>query len=256
MIKDADSEKKARELYEKAYGLDAIKPKFLETRESLKKTTEELQHFQSSVNELKEHYNRGDLDTFFAKMQIPQEKILQWVLDKAQYNELPPEQKRILDAKTEAEKRAYALEKQTMTYEQQLQEQAIQAKSYMLQTDLGRQEVSSFAEAFDAKVGKAGAFREEVIKRGEAAWYSSGGKIDLTPSQAIQEVMGVYGKFLSTGSENPPTSQPPQQMAAPEEKPKQKTIPNLSGRPSSPTKTKVKSIAELQQKYKEMSGQV
>lgn len=255
-IKDVETEKKVRELYEKAYGLDIVKPKFQETREKLKGISSELQEYQTAVQNLREHYTRGDLDSFFAQMNIPQEKILQWVLDKAQYSELPPEQKRILDEKKNAEQRAYSLEKEKGQYEQQMMQQAVEAKSYQLQVELERPDIASFAATFEAKVGKPGAFREEVIKWGEAAWNASQGKVNLTPGQAVQEVLAHYKHFLQTAPEQPAPVVQPQAVPTPTVEPKPKTLPNVNGRATSPMKSKPKSLDELRQKYKEMSGQV
>lgn len=243
-IKDPDSEKKVRELYEKAYGLDTVKPKVAEILKAFdapnlevatKKVTDlvqEAQSYRTSVEELKEHFKRGDMDSFFATLGVPEEKILQWVINKAQYSELPPEQRKILDEKKAAEQKAYALEKQQGEFQQQYYEQVVSAKNYALQVTLERQDVKSIADAFDTRAGRPGAFREAVIDAGELAWVRSNGKIDLTPEQAVQQVLAYWGNPAQQSS--PPIIPVQQEMPVQQPQPApRKTLPNVASKQSS-----------------------
>lgn len=260
IIKDADTEKLVRELHEKAYGLDVVKPRFNDLREKYKSVEQEARGYKEGIGELREHYTRGDFDSFFKKLNIPQEKVLQWVLDKAHYNELPPEQRQVLDAKRYAEQRAAALEKEHAATQSKYEDALVQAKARDLQIALDRDDVRQFAESFDARAGKPGSFLEEVIQRGELAWYTSKGKIELTPEQAIQEVLTRYqGLVQPKPKEAPmipvngqdPNGQAPAHAPAASKAP---TIPNIGGRQaSSVSKSKPKSIDDLKQLYKKMS---
>lgn len=271
-IKDADTEKKVRELYEKAYGLDVVKPRFHETREELKSLKETHSNVMQGVQDLRELYSQGDFDGFFERLKIPQEKILQWVIDKAQYSELPPEQRQVLDARRQAEKEASELRKQNQNLGQQYEEALVQARNTALQVELTKPDVSTFAEAFDSKgfknaKGEAITFMDAVIETGEYAWYASKGKVDLSPEQAIQEVMARYGAVLQpqtqTQTQQPahPPIIPPQgaaattaaQVAASPKK--TSTIPNVAGRQtSSVAKPKPKTLEDLKKLASQMGG--
>ena len=258
-ITDAQSEKSFKEVYEKALGLDHVKERFKQTQAKYQDVNTAHTQVMSGIQELREHYQRGDFDSFFQRLQIPEQQILQWVINKAQYNQLPPEQRKVLDDKRSAEMRAVQLEKQNQTYEQQLQAQQTQAKQFGLQFALEKPEVKSFADTFDGRAGKPGEFIREVIKHGEYICYATQGRTDLTPEQAVQQVMARYGSFVSQPSQVAPQAQP---MAAPVQHPAQSrrseaSIPNLAGRGSSSAvggKTKFKSLDDLKKHAAKMGA--
>jgi hypothetical protein len=244
VIKDADTEKKVKELYEKAFGLDVVKPRLTETRKELSEIKTQHTALLGQIDELRQDYARGDLDSFFQKLEVPEEKVLQWCLDKVQYQQLPPEQRQVLDARKSAEQRAWDAEKRAQMLEQQMHERVSSAQGTVLQVALERPDVKTFAEAFDAKVGKPGAFRDAVCDLGEYAHMKSGGKSELTPEQAIQQVMQSYGVFIQAPSAMP-APQAPAPTPAPQAQPQVPVIPNVGGRAASPTKPKVKSLDDI-----------
>lgn len=253
-IKDADSEKKMREIYEKAFGLDVVKPKFQSLRQEHEALAEQHNGLVGNITELREFYSKGDFDSFFGKLKIPFDKVLQYVAEKIQYQDLPPEQRQALDARRQAELREREVSKTLQEREQQIVEQQTQAKSYMLDLTLERADVKSFAEQFSGKTGKS--FRDAVIEYGEAAYFTRkdahGNPVDLTPEQAITELMGHYGKLMS--AQAAATSAPGAAATAPAQK--TPVIPNVSGRQTSPTGTvKPKSIEDLKKLREQMSSQ-
>lgn len=242
-IKDPDTEKKIKELYEKAYGLDIIKPRMQETRKELQDIKAENGNYRQSVEQLRDCYQRGDFETFFKHLAIPEEKVLQWVLDKVEYQQLPPEQRQVLDARQTAERRAWEAEQRAQQMEQKFESQASQAKGYALQVALERPDIKAFAESYDSLEGKPGAFRDAVCELGEYTWYKTQGKVDLDPGQAAQQMMERLGKFVNGSGAQPQPSgaslgtQPPAKEVP--------VIPNVGGRSTSPTKVKPKSLDDL-----------
>jgi len=240
VIKDAETEKKIRELFEKSDGLDVVKPKFQETRQELKQVRTEFQNMQTQIGDLRTDYQRGDFDSFFKKLQIPEEKVLNWMVEKIRYNQLPDDQRRILDERKQAQQQVYEQERTLTSREQAYMQQLSSAKGELLELGLEKAETKSFSDSFDARFGKAGAFREAVVNVGEAAWDRG---IDLSPQQAIKQVMDHYGKLISGQASAPqgaaPATPPPVKSEPP-------TIPNVSGRQSSsPTSSKPKSLDDL-----------
>jgi hypothetical protein len=258
-IIDAPSEKAFKEVFEKALGLDHVKTRFQDTQKKYQEVNTAHTSVMNGIQELREHYQRGDFDTFFQRLQIPEQQILQWVIKKAQYNQLPPEQRQVLDEKRSAEMKAVSLEKQTETYRQQLEAQQTQAKSQGLQFALEKPETKTFAQSFDERAGKPGEFMREVIKHGEYVWYASQGRTDLTPEQAIQQVMARYGSFVSQQSQAAPQAQPMQTRGTQTPAPRRSepSIPNLAGRGSSSAvsgKTKFTSLDALKKHAAKMGA--
>lgn len=254
-VKDAETEKQIRDLCERAFGLDGIKAERTELKQQMGSIASENTEIKGNINELRNLYQRNDLDSFFAKLKIPQERVLQYALEKAQYMELPPEQRAMIDARKQADLHAYNLDSQNQRLSNDLQTQIAQAKRVMFDATLSRSDVATVAQNFDAQAGKPGAFRQLVASHGETAWYRSNGKIDLSPEQAVQEVMAMYG--IKAGQVVPPsamtaagaTVNPATPLVAPA-KPVP-VIPNIQGRGTSPLKSKPRSIEDLKKTYAE-----
>lgn len=258
VMKDPESEKLVRELHEKAYGLDIVKPRFIEERKQRQAIEGQYQQVIGGINNIKTLFQRGDIDGWLKAMAVPQEKILQWVIDKVNYNELPPEQRQVLDQRKAAEQRAWEAEQHTTTTQQQYEQEIVRAKDALLTLTLDRAEIKAAATAFDSAPGrKPGDFREAVIERGETAWLRSQGKIDLSPEQAALEVIRLYGIPTTAAAPAATPAAPAAPAAAVTQPPAQpKTppvIPNVAGTSTSPMKTKPRSIADLKKLHAEMS---
>jgi hypothetical protein len=255
IMKDEGSEKQAIELLEKAYGLEPVKEERAQVRKERDQFKTNLQGVLTQVQELREIYQNGDLDLWLDKLQVPHERVLQWALDKVNYSQLPPEQQRILDERNRARREAYLHSKQSAQFEQQSFERTREAKLAMLETSLARDDVKSFADAFDARVGKPGAFRTEVQRRGEYEWNRTNGKVDLTPEQAVQAVMMDYRGMIQPANPTPaPAAQGPTggaTGAAGAGTPpvvtsnKTGTIPTVGGKSQSPMTKKPRSLDDL-----------
>lgn len=259
IMKDAASEKLVRELHEKAYGLDVIKPKLQEVREERNKFHKENTELHGGINELRTIYqgavksgNLLKLDRFFDRLQIPHDVVLQYALSKVQLSELPPEQKNAVLAQQDAEQRAEALEKSQADTQAQMHAMTAQNMRIMLDQGLARPEVKSAADAFDERVGKPGAFEQEVIKAGKMAFFESEGKVVLSPEQAIKQVIQQYGLTEANAASATTT---PVASAAGVQVPGKKapvqrttaTIPNVAGRTASPLKQKPRSVEDIKE---------
>ena len=260
LMKDEKTEKEVREIFEKAYGLDVVKTKHIELRGKLQNTEKELGVYKGGISELRQIYQKGDFDGFFERLQIPQQEVLQWVLEKVNYSQLPPEQRQVLDEKKRAERQADQLEKQSASSQQNYEKRMQQVTASLLESALARDDVRKFAADFDARVGKPDSFRERVIDQGELAFMTS--EEDwVDPNQVVSQVMTQYGPFIAGNAQSPAAS-PISEAAAPAQqqtvvatpaKPTP-TIPNVSGRASSPMKNKPKSLDDLKQLAKNFQG--
>jgi hypothetical protein len=254
VIKDEKTEKEVRELYEKAMGLDVVKPKYQSTKQELEEVRAERDGLVGGINELRELYQNKDLDSFFGKLKVPFNTLLQYVAEKLEYQELPPEQRQVLDARKQAQRQAYEATKYASSQEQHFTEQMVQAKGYMLDLTLDRADVKSFADSYQGKTGKA--FRDAVIEYGTAVFHSRkdahGQPVDLTPDQAVKELMSHYGALMGVGqapaatgaSPAPHGAQAPAASGTPA-KAAPPVIPHVGGRQTSPTTQKPKSLDDL-----------
>ena len=252
-IKDAETEKQVRELFEKADGLDIVKPKYTELKQEHTQLREKFGNVMGGLEHVRDLYNRGDYDGFFQKMQIPFNTLLQYVAEKIQYQELPPEQQRVIDARKHSDREAYANENRATDLESRLYQQSVDMKGQMLELALERADVKSFAQTFEEKTGKS--FRDAVIDHGEAAHVNR--SLDLSPQQVIQELMSHYGKLLTPAPA--PTAPAAQGQAQPGTPPasaptrQPPVIPNVSGRQTSPTgNSKPKNLDDLRKIRSEM----
>jgi hypothetical protein len=258
-LKDAETEKEAIALLEKAHGLEVAKPRHQALQERFKQVSEEHQGLTQGITELREMYARNDFDGFFSRLKIPQEKILQWVADKIDYNQLPQEQRQALDARKAAEEQLRSLERDQGQTHQQHIEQIGRMKATMLDMALEKADVQAFSNAYADKTGKS--FRDSVIDYAEAVYFTrkdaEGRPVDLTPDQAIKEVMDHYGKLLAPAAPAPTSGAAPGQVppagaaqpgagtTPPPARQEPPVIPNVSGRQTSPTASKPKSLDDL-----------
>lgn len=252
LMKDAASEKEVREIFEKAEGLPIVKERLEATRKERDTFSTELTGMKQSIEGLRGIYqdavktgNYLKLDNFLSALQIPEQHFMQWAIAKAKLQEMPEDQRNALMAQMDADRKADSLKQEKSTLQTQYQEQARQIKSIQLDSALVRADVKPLADSYDAKTGKPGSFREEVIRTGRLAYYTEGG-IDLPVEQAIQRVAQNFGltPAQAAAAVMPNAQAPTKQKTA--------TIPNIQGRGSSPLKSKPKSIEDLKNLHKAM----
>lgn len=225
IIKDADTEKKVKEIFEKAAGLDHYKSKIESTYQPQAK----------AIEQLSEMYQKGDMDGFFGALQIPEQTIFDWVAKKLQYMNLPAEQKAQYDKQRESEFRQSQLQQENSQLRNRAQEEATNARSFQLEQELVRPEIKSAADVYEQVYGP-GSFKREVVQTGYFAAINPQGARDLTAPEAvamtIQRIAPLVQRFAQAG-------QPAVVPAKP-------FIPNVTGRSGSPAKQKITSIKQLQ----------
>lgn len=247
LVKTESQEKKLRELYEKARGLDEyVNPAF-------DKTSTELNSFKQSVNTLAKFRDKNDFDSVFSMLGMTEEKVLQWAVKKAEYYQLPPDQKNMVDQRRQAELLAH--EQQTQVQASQTQYQQYQAKANQEQLNMAMEipTFKEFAEKFNTVAGKPSGFIDEVVRRGNAHYLATGE--NLSALQIIKQVQADYGPFISQqggGSQAQPSFAPRPPTAPGKEPP---VLPNLnSGKASVPTKKRPTSIEDLKKLARDMDS--
>lgn len=254
-IKNEEAEKHLRKVFEKAYGMDDIKTRLDSTKERFQQVESSYTAVMSQITEAQQAYRKGDLDTFFDVVKVSPEKVLQWAVEKARLSQMPPEQQRAYEDKRSAEKRAYDLEKQTRSMNEQGMQGQLQLMNQMLDMVLERPEVNAAAQVFDTRKGKEGSFRALVAQVG--AWESQQTGKDLSPLEAVQKAIELIG---GNAPAQQPGVAPLTAPATPATEPtnSKKTMPNLANAGAktntSPAKAKYKSIDDLKKRHQELAG--
>lgn len=249
LIKDADTEKKVKEIAQKYLGFDTVKAR-------LEKTRGDLSEYQKSTQPIVDLYNnyskvaqKGDLDGIFQLLQIPDEMIFKWAVQKA---EQTPEQRAYQEQQRRVEFEREQLQSQNQTLMTQQQQQLSEFRAQELNWVLARPEVSSVATAFDQKVGRPGAFRQAVIEKGLAHYTATQGREDLSAEQAAHEVLKLIGAVVTPMTS--PGANQASQAGLIQQNGQPPIIPNVSAKASSPVKKQVRSISDLKKKREELMG--
>ena len=248
LITDKASEEEVKKLFGQAATLEEFKTTANALKTQMAEKDNTLLSYKNGVTKLRSFVQKNDFDNFFKGMNIPAEKIYQWVLDKVQYNQLPADQKAQIDAQRNLQQQNEQAQEGLSRVNAERLELATRMKGMELEQTLGRADVKSMQEAFDSRVGRPGAFRDAVIEHGKSVWALSNQTIDLTPEQAVADFVKKYGNPSSFAPQNPAAEAatpgavtPPSANATPPVK----VIPNVAGRSASPIKQKPRSIEDL-----------
>ena len=242
-MKDADSEKKVREIFEKAYGVDYMKPKFDGLEKDLGQYKDAYTNLHADTTEAMTYKNNGDLDSFFDKVSLSKEKVYEWVLNKVERQNLPPEQQKVyneLDAKKRDE---YHQSRKIDDIEKRYQHIATQAREAEVNSVLARNDISQIVQSYDAKNGE-GSFKAFVAEYGVMHFNVHGE--DPSAETAIQAVLKRVGDAYR--------GQPASNSAPANGEKQLPIIPNVSGKNVSPTRKAPKSIDDLRKMGQEMSA--
>ncbi len=250
LIKDADSEKKVKEIAQKYLGFDTVKGR----NEKLKT---DFTQYQETTKPVIDYYNqasnllqKGNLEGFFELTKIPDQAIFEYAVKKAEQAQLPPEQRQQIEFQKQMQKQNEYLQSQNQTFQTQAQKQQSDFRAQELTWVMGRTDVQGVASSFDQRVGRQGAFRQAVIDKGLAHYAATGQ--DLSAEQATQEVLKLVGPLATPGNLSPTLGgqQPsliPQNGAPP-------IIPNVTGRGTSPVKKQVRSLDDLKKRRAELGA--
>lgn len=252
LVKSQEHEKRLRELYEKADGIDVVKM----SRDQYKKHLDEVQgKFTPIEKELKQlgtFMQRDDLESAFALLGIPEQKVINYIANKLQYNQMSPEERSRVDAQRQLRQENYGKMSEVETLQQRIQEQEVQNLGFQLSV---LQETPKFAEAaaiFDNRIGQSGAFMNKFLEVGDYLTTRNGGQT-VPPSQVFDVLMKEYGLAEAQSAQSaPPPQAKPVVTTSPVEKP---TIPNLRGsKTASPVKSKPKSLDDLKRMQRDMAA--
>lgn len=240
IIKDADTEKLVREIFEKAEGLNYVKPKYESIKSEYESLKGQFDPIHKDLTLLGQLLQNKDLGSFFGAFQLTDEDIIKYAIDRMEYFQLPPEKRQMMDAQRQQGLDYYRLKQENEQYKTQ-QSQAELSNTYNeLKSSLTSPYISPIAESFNARAGQPDAFEKAVISHAQAhfAMY----KQDLSVPQAVESFIKTFG--LAGMASQPSTLNAGAQVGAnPAER--KATLPKSGSGSMSPVKEKVKSLADL-----------
>lgn len=198
LMTDEASERKIRDLFERAEGIDLVKGRLNEMKEERNSYRDENRQLHASIGKARSAYQKAAttgnwhrLDEFFSVLKIPQEHIMNYAVAKAQLNEMPPEQRAAYERELHALRENDRISERETYLSQEVQERTVENKRLQLDAALASNVVAGMAKELEAKFGREGIFRDEVIAAGEQAYFSEGRDISVT--EAVQRVITKYG---------------------------------------------------------------
>jgi len=239
LIKDKSLETKMRELHEKAYGLDDVKVGRDALKTQLMEKSTQYEAVATSLKTLGTLVQRKDYGSFFDALKIPKQEIINYAIQELKYAELPAEQKSVIDQQRQQQAQLFQVENQNQTYQQQLADLTVKQAHFEMDQALSSPEVKTAAEAFDARVGKPGAFKLEMIKRGQ--FYENVHQVSPPASQLAAELLNLIG---AQGSAQPGAiqtsqgTQQSQQAQVVQNQSQKPVIPSFAGGSSTKSATK------------------
>lgn len=243
IVKTKDVEQKIKDLYEKAHGIEEVKA----ARETFKTQAEEWKgkftQVEASLQTLGSYVKKDDFGSFFKALNIPKEKIIRYAIEELKYQELPPEQKAAIDLQRQQQTEFEMAQTQNQTLQQQMANLIQQQATFELNQELARPDVSQAITAYDTGAGQAGAFRAEVIRRGQ--YYEAVHKISPPASQLVQEILSLVGVQAQAqqGTQASSNGSPSQVVQNQKEKPVISSFQGGGGK--SPTRKVPSSIDDL-----------
>ena len=180
-----------REMYEKSHGIEEVKT----ARETFKTQAEEWKgkhnQLEQSIYALGAHVKKGDFRSFFETLNIPKEQIINYAIQELKYQELPPEQRQAVEQMRQQEVAYEQATQQNRTLQQQMADLVQQQSAFELNQVISAPDTAATVQSFDARAGKPGAFRDEVIRRGQ--YYEAVHKISPPASQLVTEILALIG---------------------------------------------------------------
>lgn len=245
VITSKEQEDAIRDLYTKANGLDILKSSFEERQTQYDEVSGKYNTIQENIKVLQDYVSNNDYGKFFESLNIPKEAVQKWMLSELNYQQMDPEQKQAYDQHWNTVRTNAELARENEQLSTQFQEFQVQQRENELNQILTTPEVNATMQAFDQRMGRVGAFRDEVVRRAQAEAQLTGN--DIPAQDAVNQLMQLIG-FNGNGAGTPP-AQP--QAVAPEQKP---VIPNIQGRGTSPVRKVPKSIDDMRAMYDEKYG--
>jgi hypothetical protein len=247
LVTSKEAEEKVKDYLTKAHGLDVMKEKYGKTKERLSEYETKTKTAEQAFKQIASMRDANLLGPLFDNLGIKKENVLELVKTWVQAETLPAHEQQRIAREQELAYQNYAYQQQMENQQQFMVTQAVISRQQELDGNLSTPEVSQFAQAYDARVGRVGAFKEEVVRRGQLAYHTQG--VDLSARDAIHSTIDAYKAFVVSGQTNTnqtamnvPYGQPTNQAPKP-------SLPTSRTSGAGPVKKNITSIQDLRNLY-------
>jgi len=243
-VTSKEAEENLRTLFSKSGAFDPLKEKHEGLRAKYEEENSKVSKIYETLDQLQYFIDNDDLDSFFEKVKIPEDKLIQHIKRRLQLDEMPKDQRQLYDQNRDYVKRTWEQERDLANYQAQNQALLRNQHEFEYSKTLSLPEVSSFQQKFDEKLG-AGAFRKHADSYGDIMYHQT--SRNIAPLEAVRYVMDQYkGLFTEPVSQQETVSQVPA-MKRPGGH-----IPNIGKGASqaSPTTKRFNSIEDLREHIK------
>lgn len=249
-VKDKDTEAKVRELYEKAHGLDHVKPKLAEERQAREQVEGKLQEFVDEVRETVS-WAKKDFGIFLEKIGMTKAEVAQWVLQQAQIEQMPEAERAVYNEVNALKRQMAEMEKANSRLSVSRETEATQARVTELHQVLGNPEIAPLVQEFDKRLGQDGSFMNMVVRHATAEWHQS--KRDLSAKEAVDQVLKILNLRAQTPSQAVTPNEPSKttKVAQPH---RPTVLPNLGAGSTSPAAKRVKSVDDIRKMYRDLTS--
>lgn len=249
-IKDSETEKKVRELYERSHGLDFTKKQRDHFRTELQSTKSKWAPVETEMKQAAFYLQQNDLFKFAEMFGISEQKLVESVEQRLKYYQMSPEQRAVYDQRRQAMDQNFQLQNENVSVQDNLLNQQAEMVEMGLQMMMTSPEMQSMGSQYDQRAGKPGSFQEAVLKMGDYMTRTSGKFVPV--HEAAREVIKMAALQAQSSQAAAPNPVPPApQVVSPPQKP---TITSIQAKPVSPVKAKVRNLDDLRKLQKEMAA--
>ena len=247
LITDAETEKKIREVFERADGLDLVKQSRSEIKQQFESFKEQtmphLQTYDKFVT-LRDHGSLEALDAALKVAGIDEEKLFELMVRKLEAEKNPTLQQ-MHQGMAQNILSSYDQQRQLQSYQQMSEQTHLQSLQNEVQETLAAN--SETIAQIESILGKEGAIAEEMMNYG-ALMMQLHNKF-VSPKEAFDHAISKFSPFLSKIQPQAP------QAAAQAQQPHQapKTLPIAKGASAGVVKTLPKSIGDLRKMANEVT---
>lgn len=255
-IKTPEQEKKFRELYEKAYGIDEVKAHREEIRQKFSQYREQAEPFMNDYRKATGLYEKGRqalesgngplgvqyLGAAFKQIGISHDVLQHYMHNYFQLKDLPQNEQLQYNQRWQVEQENERLRYQAQTAQEQAEQVSYQVRQLEVKQILTRQDIHPVAKAYDEKFGQ-GAFEQAIWDAGKLRYFT--GKQDV-PAEVIAGDLAKQYSWLANQAQSP--TAPTQAGGAPRTLP---VIPTASGGSVSPVAKMPESTEDLQKIYEQ-----
>jgi hypothetical protein len=239
IIKDAESEKLAREIFEKAYGLDHVKPKYESLKTQYEQINNEYTPIKKDLEILGQLIESKDVGGVMSALGLTDEQLIKHAMERIEYHQLSPEKKQQVDQQRSQSLKYYRTEQELNDLKNQKAQEELGNTYNELVSNVRAPHIQAIAESFNTRAGKPEAFEQAVIAHAQAHFALT--KQDLSVPQAIESFIRTFGLQAASQQASPAPAAPA--SATPGQRPS--TLPKSGAGTVSPVKPKVSSIADL-----------